>query len=92
MKDASLNRSAEPSRLFGGTYPGPIRVRYERLYPPLTLGIDNHSKAILAPHMIPSMPSVYGAVAIKTGIKGSLSAYEMLLNEGKIYNAFPRHL
>ena len=58
------------------------------------LGSGHHSSVILAPLTLPpivSAPSIHGAVAVKLA-RGADSEREMLLNEAKIYNAFPREL
>ena len=58
------------------------------------LGSGHHSFVILAPLTLPSIvsaPSVHGAVAVKLA-NGRASEREMLENEAKIYNAFPREL
>ena len=68
---------------------GRLDLRYSKF-----LGSGNHSFVILAPLTLPSIvsaPSLRGAVAVK--LAGSQdSEREMLLNEAKIYNAFPREL
>jgi len=68
---------------------GQLDLRYSKF-----LGNGNHSFVILAPLTLPSVvsaPSTHGAVAVKlAGRQGS--EREMLLNEAKIYNAFPREL
>ena len=58
------------------------------------LGSGNHSLVALAPFTLPSSvvaPSVRGAVAVKLA-RPYFEEHEMLLNEAKIYNAFPREL
>ncbi|KAH9987083.1 hypothetical protein BJV77DRAFT_950510, partial [Russula vinacea] len=54
------------------------------------LGTGHHSKVVLAPLTCPSVSSVCRAVAVKFSLP--FSDHKMLLNEAKIYNAFPRHL
>jgi hypothetical protein len=59
-----------------------------------TLGIGHHSRVFLAPLTFPSTtpsPSVRGAVAAKLS-KPHRDARKMLLNEAKIYSAFPHDL
>jgi len=58
------------------------------------LGSGHHSKVVVAPLTLPSSaaaPSVRGAVAVKLA-RPHPAEREMLLNEAKIYNAFPRDL
>jgi hypothetical protein len=58
------------------------------------LGEGNHSYVVLAPLTLPSTPpapSIRGTVAVKMA-KSQTSQREMLRNEAKIYNAFPRKL
>jgi hypothetical protein len=58
------------------------------------LGVGHHSEVVLAPLTFPSTtpkPSVRGAVAVKLSNPYD-DAREMLLNEAKIYNAFPHDL
>jgi hypothetical protein len=58
------------------------------------LGEGHHSYVILAPLTLPSTPpapSICGTVAVKMA-KFETSQREMLRNEAKIYNAFPRQL
>ncbi|KAF8464801.1 hypothetical protein DFH94DRAFT_784617 [Russula ochroleuca] len=54
------------------------------------LGVGHHSKVLLAPLTFPSTPSVRHAVAVKFSLP--YSSHKMLLDEAKIYNAFPRDL
>jgi hypothetical protein len=59
-----------------------------------SLGVGHHSEIFLAPLTFPSTTpgsTVHVAVAVKLS-KPWAEAREMLLNEAKIYNAFPRHL
>ena len=59
-----------------------------------SLGVGHHSKVFLAPLTFPSTTprqSVRGAVAVKLSDPRD-GEREMLLNEAKIYNAFPRDL
>jgi hypothetical protein len=59
-----------------------------------SLGVGHHSKVFLAPLTFPSTTprsSVRGAVAVKLSNPRDY-AREMLLNEAKIYNAFPHDL
>ncbi|KAH9959957.1 hypothetical protein BC827DRAFT_424009 [Russula dissimulans] len=66
-----------------------LDLRYTR-----HLGSGHHSDVVLAPLTLPSSvatPSVRAAVAVKIA-KPHPREREMLLNEAKIYNAFPREL
>jgi len=62
--------------------------------------MGSHSNVIIAPLVLPSTataPSVVGRVAVKTGVglfgdKYSTTDRDMLWNEARIYNAFPRSL
>jgi hypothetical protein len=65
--------------------PAQLDLRHAEL-----LGVGHHSKVVLAPLTFPSAPSVRRAVAVKMSVP--FSSHEMLLNEAKIYNAFPRNL
>jgi hypothetical protein len=59
-----------------------------------SLGVGHHSMVFLAPLTFPSTtpgPSVRGAVAVKFSDPCN-DARKMLLNEAKIYNAFPHDL
>ena len=60
-----------------------------------SLGVGHHSEVFLAPLTFPSTTpksSVRGAVAVKLSNPFDDGAREMLLNEAKIYNAFPHDL
>jgi hypothetical protein len=64
---------------------GQLDLRHTEL-----LGIGNHSKVVLAPLTCPSVSSTCRTVAVK--FSRPYADHKMLLNEAKIYNAFPRHL
>ena len=69
----------------GEVLTGRLDLRHTEL-----LGTGHHSKAVLAPLTCPSVSSVCRAVAVKFSLP--FSDHKMLLNEARIYNAFPRHL
>ena len=69
----------------GKVLTGQLDLRHSEL-----LGVGHHSKVVLAPLTFSSTPSVRRAVAVKTSLP--YASHEMLLNEAKIYNAFPRNL